>query len=268
MKKIAVINDLSGFGKCSLTAAIPIISSLGVQACPLATGVFSNQTGYESFKSVDLTDSMQSFIDEWKKLCVSFDGILTGFIPNGRQFDIISRFIDEFKTESTVVLVDPIMGDDGEIYPCYDSETVEKVKALCKKADIITPNLTELALLAGCDIKGEYTPDSIRAMSEGTGVKTVITTGITVGNEIANAVYSDGGFELIKSKRLGEHFSGTGDIFSSYVLASYISSKSITDSVKAASHFIERAIEETLSEETPKHYHPDGINFEKLITQK
>ncbi len=266
MKKIAVINDLSGFGKCSLTAAIPIISAHGVQPCPLPTGVFSNQTGYESFKSVDLTASMQSFIDEWKKLKAEFDGILTGFIPNSSQGAIISRFIDDFKTEKTVVAVDPIMGDDGEIYPCYDENTINEVKALCKKADIITPNVTELALLCGCDINKKYTPSDIKAMSEKTGVKTVITTGIDLGGEIGNAVCHNGSFEIIKSKRLGEHFSGTGDIFSAFVLSDYIVNGDILSSVKKASAFIEKAISETLKEEPPQHYHPDGIAFERFIS--
>ena len=265
MKKIAVINDLSGFGKCSLSVSLPIISAFGIQACPLPTGVFSNQTGYESFKSVDLTDSMQGFIDEWKKLNASFDGILTGFIPNGRQGEIISRFIDDFRSDNTVVMVDPIMGDDGEIYPCYDENTIDAVKALAKKADIITPNVTELALLSGMEIKDNYSVTAIKEMSQKTGVKTVITTGIDLGNEIANAVYSDNTFELVKSRKLGEHFSGTGDTFSAYVLSSYLINGDIFSCVKSASKFIEKAIEETLKSEKPLHYHPDGIEFEKLL---
>ncbi len=265
MKKIAVINDISGFGKCSLTAALPIISAFGIQACPLPTGVFSNQTGYDSFKSVDLTDSMQSFIDEWKRLKPSFDGVLTGFIPNARQGEIISRFIDDFKGENTVITVDPIMGDDGELYPCHDEKTVAAVKELVKKADIITPNVTELALLSGMPLKNGYTPDEIKNMSEITGVKTVITTGIELDGKIANAVYSDGGMKLIEGRKIGEHFSGTGDIFSAYVLSAYLSGSDMFTAVKDASRFIEKAIEETLKNESPKHYHPDGVDFEKLI---
>ncbi len=265
MKKIAVINDLSGFGKCSLTAALPIISAFGIQACPLPTGVFSNQTGYESFKSVDLTDSMKDFIAEWKRLEAAFDGILTGFIPNSRQGKIISDFIDGFKADNTVVAVDPIMGDDGELYPCHDEKTVAAVTALVKKADVITPNITELALLCGMPLNKIYSPEEIKAMSEKTGVKTVITTGLDFDNEIGNAVYSEGEFRIIKSRKHGEHFSGTGDIFTAYVLSDYLINKDIFSAVKNASAFIEKAIEETLKNEPEKHYHPDGIEFEKFI---
>ncbi|MBQ7739922.1 MAG: pyridoxamine kinase [Eubacterium sp.] len=265
MKKIAVINDISGFGKCSLTAAIPVITAHGIQPCPLPTGVFSNQTGYESYKGVDLTSSMQDFIDEWKKLGVGFDGILTGFIPNSLQGEIISRFIDDFKGENTVVLVDPIMGDDGEIYDTYNEKSIEAVISLSEKADIITPNVTELALLCKKDIKKAYSPDEIKEMSASLNNEYVITTGINLGERIANAVYCKDGFRLIEAERLGQHFSGTGDIFSAYVLSDYLSGKDIFASVKNACEFIEKAIKLTLENESEKHYHPDGTAFETLL---
>ncbi len=265
MKKIAVINDISGFGKCSLTAAIPIISAHKIQCCPLPTGVFSNQTGYDSFKSVDLTSSMQGFIEEWKRLKVSFDGILTGFIPNSLQGEIISRFIDEFKGESTLVTVDPIMGDDGEIYPCYDEKSINAVKALAEKADIITPNVTELCLLCGREPSGDCSIADIEELSRSLKNKIVITTGIRLDGEIANAVCSSGCFKIIKAKKLGQHFSGTGDIFSSFVLSEYINGSDIFTAVERASAFIEKAIAETLKNESEKHYHPDGIDFEKFL---
>lgn len=265
MKKIAVINDISGFGKCSLTAAISVISSKGIQPCPLPTGVFSNQTGYESYKSVDLTDSMQDFINEWKKLNPAFDGILTGFIPNSKQGEIISRFIDDFKEANTTVLVDPIMGDDGEVYPCYDEKSINAVIELAKKADIITPNVTELALLCKSDINRVYTLEEVEKMSSSLKNKYVIITGINVGGKLANTVYSENGFEVVTAIKKGQHFSGTGDIFSSYVLSEYLNGNDIITSVKNASSFIEKAIEETLKHEGEKHYHPDGIDFEYFI---
>lgn len=266
MKKIAVINDISGFGKCSLTAALPIISAHGMQCCPLPTGVFSNQTGYESFFSVDLTDSMQKYIDEWKKLSVTFDGILTGFIPNAAQAAIIRRFISAFATPETVTMVDPIMGDDGAIYPCYDEESITAVKQLAAAADIITPNVTELALLCGKAPTDCLTPEEIETLSAALGNQTVITTGIKLQDGlIGNAVYSGNRFALLTSRRLGHHFSGTGDIFSAFVLSEYLNGFDIFAAVKNASSFIEKAIEETLKTEPAQHYHPDGIAFEKLL---
>ena len=266
MKKIAVINDISGFGKCSLTVALPIISAHGIQCCPLPTGVFSNQTGYESFFSVDLTEAMPAYIEEWKTLQACFDGILTGFIPNAAQAAIISEFIDAFATDNTVTLVDPIMGDDGAVYPCYDSDSINAVKTLAQKADILTPNVTELALLCDREPTAELTADEIRALSASLGGQAVITTGILLDEHtIANAVYDGERFELVTAQRRGNHFSGTGDIFSAYVLSEVLSGVSLVDAVKNASSFIEKAIEETLKTEPAQHYHPDGIAFEKLL---
>lgn len=262
LKKIAVINDLSGFGKCSLCVALPIISAHKIQCCPLTTGVFSNQTGYDSFKSVDFTDYMQGFIDEWKKLDASFDGILTGFIPNSNQGKIISSFIDEFKGDNTVVIVDPVMGDNGEVYPCYDDKTIEAIKSLAKKADVVTPNLTELSLLCGAEYSENI--DDVEMLSKSLG-KTVITTGIPIGeNEIANAVYENGEFNIVKSKRFGGSFSGTGDILASIIASKIVSGSSALEAVKKATTFIEKAVAKTI-ENNPNCYTPDGIDFEEFL---
>lgn len=269
MKKIAVINDISGLGKCSLTAALPMISAHGIQCCPLPTGVFSNQTGYESFFSVDLTASLPSYVAEWKKRQVTFDGILTGFIPSAAQAKLILRFLSELKTENTVTLVDPIMGDDGEIYPCYNEESIAAVRALAAAADIITPNVTELALLCGKQPTDSLTPEEIAALSATFNGKTVITTGIRLADGlIGNGVYDGKQFALITARRLGQHFSGTGDIFSAFVLSEYLSGTDIFEAVKRASAFIEKAIALTLQAEPEQHYHPDGIAFEALLAIK
>lgn len=266
MKKIAVINDISGFGKCSLTAALPIISAHGIQCCPLPTGVFSNQTGYESFFSVDLTESMSSYIAEWKKRQVTFDGILTGFIPNAAQAGIIRRFLSEFVTPDTLTLVDPIMGDDGEIYPCYDDTSIAAVKRLAAAADIITPNVTELALLSGQAATENLTPEEIEALSANLGNQTVITTGIKLQDGlIGNGVYDRGRFEMVTARQRGQHFSGTGDVFSAYLLSAVLNGADVVAAVKQASSFIEKAIAYTLEGEPEQHYHPDGIAFEKLL---
>lgn len=264
MKKIAVINDLSGFGRCSLTAALPVISAHNIQCCPLPTGIFSNQTGYDSFKSVDMTEYLPSFIDEWKKLNQAFDGILTGFIPNSTQVDIILDFISEFKTQNTILAVDPIMGDEGEIYPCYNEESINAVKRLAKMADLVTPNVTELALLCDKEIKNDYSIAETEDMCKSLGNKFVAVTGIDLGAEIANAVYDGERFEVITAKKIGKHFSGTGDIFSSFVLSELVNSSDIFTAVKNASAFIEKAIELTENNDS-EDYNPDGIDFERLI---
>ncbi|MCM1364414.1 MAG: pyridoxamine kinase [Faecalibacterium sp.] len=275
MKKIAAVNDLSGFGKCSLTAAIPVISALGVQCCPLVTGIFSNQTGYDSFYCKDFTDDMKPCIEQWKKLDAKFDGILTGFISNSRQGEIIGELIDTFKTDETVVAVDPVMADDGEIYKCYDDESIKSIIALCEKADLITPNLTELCILCGEDyqrisaLEEEMLFEKIKAMSEkvsGINGKIVVTSGIHIPNKkIANTVLENGVFDIIISDSAGESFSGTGDILSSFITAQFVKGVNVKTAVKQAADFIYKAISVTIEETGGNYNCADGTHFEKLL---
>lgn len=275
MKKIAVVNDLSGFGKCSLTAAIPIISALGVQCCPLVTGVFSNQTGYESFYCKDFTDDMRPCIEQWKKLGVSFDGILTGFISNSRQGKIICELIDTFKTNKTVVVVDPVMADDGELYKCYDEQSVESIIAICEKADLITPNLTELCIICGesyhklIALEQDRLFEKIRDMSKEccrTGDKIVVTSGIHLpGKKIANTVFDSGNFDVIITDSAGESFSGTGDILSSFITAQYVKGVKISDAVAQAAEFIYKSIRTTIEETGGNYNCVDGTHFERHL---
>ena len=275
MKKVAVINDLSGFGKCSLTAAIPIISSLKVQCCPLVTGIYSNQTDYSSFYCRDFTDDMMPYIEQWKKLDAHFDAILTGFISNSRQGKIISDMIDNFRSDETVVIVDPVMADNGEIYKCYDKESALAIKALVQKADIVTPNLTELCILCQKQYDEISELDSTRLfeeifkMSESISVnssKTIITTGIHISeNEIANAVYENGKFEIIHSPKYTGSFSGTGDIFSSFIAAQTVNKVPVITAVKQAADFISEAVNETIKDTNGNYNCADGIHFEKIL---
>jgi pyridoxine kinase len=270
MKKIAVINDISGFGKCSLTAAIPIISAHKMQCCPLVTGVYSNQTGYDSFKSADMTEHMQGFIDEWKKLGTSFDAIITGFIPSDRQGEIISTFIDDFKKENTLVVVDPVMADNGEVYKGFDESRINAVKELAKKADIITPNISELCILCGEsfeDIKGERAIHKVKRMAESFAKENrceVVVSGIEINkSEIATAVFDESDFKTIISKKHGESFSGTGDILCSYLTCELLDGKDLYQAVQNACNFIEKAIIKTMQKSAVNY--ADGVDFEYLL---
>ena len=142
-KKIALINDFTGFGRCSIAVELPVISMLRVQCCPVPTSVFSNHTGFESFYFDDYTDRMRRYVAEWKKLELKFNGICSGFLGSAEQISIVREFINEFNSEGTVVVVDPVMGDYGKIYSTYTDEMCRLMKELVALADIITPNLTE-----------------------------------------------------------------------------------------------------------------------------
>ena len=145
--KIAVINDISGFGRCSIAVSLPIISMLKVQCCPLPTSIFSNHTGFPSFFFEDFTKNMEPYMEEWKKLDLKFNGISTGFLGSAEQIRIVQEFISEFKSKDTLVIVDPVMGDYGKTYSTYTEEMCQRMKQLACKADILTPNLTEACIL-------------------------------------------------------------------------------------------------------------------------
>ena len=146
-KKIAVINDFSGFGRCSIVVSLPIISALKVQCCAVPTSIFSNHTGFPEFFFDDYTDKMEQYIENWKKLDLEFEGIATGFLGSKEQIDIVKRFIEDFRTEQTIVVIDPVMGDYGKPYATYTKSMCEEMRQFVSYADILTPNLTEACIL-------------------------------------------------------------------------------------------------------------------------
>ena len=149
MKKIAAIHDLSSYGRASLTVAIPILSYMGYQVCPLPTAILSAHSEYKNFRSFDLTDQMQGIIDHWKELHLHFDALYSGYLASVRQMDIVSRFFEDFGNRENFILVDPVLGDHNQLYPGMNPEMIEGMRKLCTKAKVITPNLTEAAFLLG-----------------------------------------------------------------------------------------------------------------------
>lgn len=267
MKNIAVINDVSGFGKCSLTVSLPILSAMGIECNPIPTAILSNQTGYHNFYSVDFTEHLTPFIDVWKKQNANFDAILIGYLGSEKQVDIILDFIDHFGKNS-LVFVDPVMADDGVLYDTYDDVLCEKVKMLTKKANIITPNLTELCILCGADYKEISKENDIREIGNlassllNEATKTVVVTGIKNNYEITNLIVDKSGMNTIKSQLLNGSYSGTGDIFSCIVCGGVANGTDIYDAVSLATNFIYESIKST---PTNLDYEPRGVNFQKHL---
>lgn len=279
MKKIALINDLSGFGKCSLTAAIPVISVLGIQACPLPTAILSAQTGFQSYYYDDYTDKMNQFTDEWEHMHVHFDGIYSGFLGNTAQMHNILYFLEKFHTPDTLYLADPVMGDNGERICVFTPEFLDGMKELTKHAGVITPNLTELCLLADADYgqltsllsSADYTyyiEDTARSlMQKAYGKQTIVVTGIIrrlsgqtfMGNL---AVTPDTSFYL-EMPYTGKSFSGTGDLTASVIAGCMVRGLSVEEAVKKAVHFLQPAIEEASRDDIPGVH---GIHFEKYLS--
>lgn len=265
-KKLAVINDISGFGRCSLTVELPIISKMKVQCCPVPTSVFSNHTDYDSFFCVDFTEQMPPYMEEWKKLDLQFDGICTGFLGSARQIRIVEKFIKEFKTEKTTVIVDPVMGDYGKLYQTFDSEICKRIQRLIKYADIITPNLTEACILVGCEYNEHYKNaelDEIAKKLSALGPKKIVITGIVRGMYVCNFCYEEGRESyVIKTAIVGTQRAGTGDIFTSIVAADAVNGVDFHESIRKASHFVKRCIRKAIEMDIPA---PDGVPFEELL---
>lgn len=278
MKKIALINDLSGFGKCSLTAAIPVISILGIQACPLPTAVLSAQTGFSSYYCDDFTDRMNYFTDEWKQMQESFDGIYSGYLGSATQMHNVLYFLENFHTDNTLYLADPVMGDNGRRIRIFTDELLDCMKELTRHASIITPNLTELCLLAGIDYASltkhafdtdylSYVEDTARKLLPRAQTnQTIVITGIVrkqakcafVGNLAVTAEHH----YYLETPYHGESFSGTGDLFASVIIGSLVNGHTIENAMEKAVHFLAPAIEEASQDNIPKNH---GICFEKYL---
>lgn len=274
IKKAAVINDLSGFGKCSLTATIAVLSVMGVQPCPMPTAVLTNQTGYKNHYCIDLTDELCHYKEMWSLNNESFDGIYSGYIADKKQVDIIFDFINTFRKSNTVVLVDPVMGDNGRLYSAFSNETCKKVCSLARSADIITPNLTELCILTDTDFEelnshceSDDFLDRISDVAKGAfshSEQKIVVTGIKKGNCLYNGVFTKQDCDFVKAECHGGSFSGTGDIFASIVFASVVNGESLVSGVRKAVSFIEKATADTAKEPYDRN---DGINFEKFLYQ-
>lgn len=278
MKKVAVIQDLSSFGKCSLTAAIPVLSIMGVQSCPLPTAILTAQTGYPSFYCEDFTSKMNCFIEEWSKLRVKFDGIYTGFVTGREQIDNIFRFLNTFYTKETMLLVDPVMGDTGEVYKLFTDELLQRMRELVKCADVITPNVTECCLLTGVSYEKLHNysneKDFIKAIEEAgnklqqeTGAK-VIITGVNppaqnMNKHFIGNMYLDGNKTFYSAMEYnGKSYSGTGDLFASVIMGSLMRGDDLEKSVQLAQDFLKAAIHDTYLEQIPT---IEGVNFEKYL---
>lgn len=267
-KKIALINDFSGFGRCSIAVELPIISKLKVQCCLLPTSIFSNHTGFPSHFMEDFTPNMEAYIAEWKKLSLSFSGISTGFLGSADQIRIVSNFISDFRTKDTVVVVDPVMGDYGKPYPTYTEDMCRRMTELVKYADIITPNLTEASILTDTPYKEQLKTSEILELAKklsDLGPSKVVITGIPQKSYLCNFCYEEGKDPaFVKTHKVGQSRSGTGDIFAAIISADAVNGIPFYDSVKKASLFIKKCILRSLELDIPL---TDGVCFEEVLDQ-
>ena len=268
--RIAAIHDMSGFGRCSLTVAIPILSAMGLQCCPVPTAFLSTHTGgFEGFTFHDMTDEMPKIADHWQSLGLEFQAIYSGFLGSERQIDIVADFIRRFRTPRTTVVVDPVMGDDGVAYQTYTPAMCEGMKHLAELADVITPNLTEAAFLLGRDY-GDLPRDEIglRRLAEELslgGRRSVALTGVSLSPRKTGVMCFDaatGETSAVQTVFVAHPLYGTGDVFASVLTGGLVKGDPLPVAARRAAEFVRECAVRTVEQDLPL---SEGVDFEPLL---
>lgn len=266
-KKVLALHDLSGCGRSSLVPIISLLTAAGHECIPLPTAVFSTHTAIPGWIATDLTDAMRSSIEQYDRLNLRFDAIYPGFLASARQIEIVLEAIRRLKSRRGIALIDPVMGDNGRIYQTYTPEICDKMQDLCRGADIITPNVTEAAILLGLSptAEPETTDEAIkwmRRLYERFSAAVVLTglrfspDGISVGCYTAETT------EICSEQFVGGEYPGTGDIFSAVLLGRILYGVSLPEACAFAGAFVKDCIAYTAAQQTDPAY---GIQFEKLL---
>lgn len=274
VKKVAAIHDLSGYGRASLTTIIPILSNMKVQVCPVPTAILSTHTGgFEGYSFIDLTDYMQEHIAHWKRLDLDFDCIYSGFLGSPKQIEIVADFIDYFEKKSKFIVVDPVMGDNGKLYSTMDNEMVVGMRNLIKKADIITPNFTEVMYLLGKEydknIDIEKVKEYLKELSN-MGPKIVIATSVPeieenkMDKKTSVVAYDreNDVFWRVSCRYIPASYPGTGDAYTSVVIGSLLQGDSLPMAIERGVQFITQCIMASYGFKYPK---KEGVLLEKML---
>lgn len=269
MKRIVTIQDISCVGKCSLTVALPIISACGVETSVIPTAVLSTHTAFNGFTFCDLTDEIEPIAKHWKEENISFDAIYTGYLGSFRQLQLINSFINDFKTEDNIVFIDPVMGDNGKLYPGFTQDFADSMAELCGNADVIVPNLTEACFMLHEDyIENGYSEEYIKNILiklTGLGCKNAVLTGVSfeegkLGVMVYNRETKE--FSSYFTEKINVSFHGTGDVFSSACVGALMKGLSLEGALKTAANYTVASIAATVKEENHNWY---GVNFEEAI---
>ncbi len=267
--KIAAVHDLSGYGRCSLSVVMPVLSAMGMQVCPMPTAVLSTHTGgFDGYTFVDLTDTMTAYYKHWRSLNIQFDCIYSGFLGSAKQVDIISDMIDAFADQKPLVVVDPAFADDGALYSTFDMEFVPHMKRLVSKAHTITPNITEAAFLLGRKLPETLKADEARewlgALAD-LGPETVIITSAPLENSKTSVIAYErakGSYCSLSCAYIPAEYPGTGDTFASVLTGALLQNNDIGTAITRAVDFVSACIRATFEAGCiPR----DGVLLEKYL---
>lgn len=270
MKRILTIQDISCLGKCSITVALPIISAMGVETTILPTAVLSTHTMFQNFTVKDLTDQLVPITEHWKSENVKFDAIYTGYLGSAEEIEIAKKIFKDFGGDDTLIFIDPVMADNGKLYPAFDLEYAKLNAGLCGYADIIVPNVTEACFMTDTEYKEEYDEAYVLELLDKLaklGAKKVVLTGIGL-SEGKTGVYGldtvTGEKIIYQNDKIDAAYHGTGDIFASVAVGAVTRGIDLKDAFKIAADYTAKTIEVTLSNPAKPWY---GVDFESTIPE-
>ena len=269
MKRILTIQDISCVGKCSITVALPIISAMGVETSIIPTAVLSTHTMFKNFTCKDLDDQIVPITDHWVSEKIGFDAIYTGYLATADQIETVKDVFRKFKTDKNVIIVDPVMADNGRLYPAFDEAFAAKMATLCAEADIILPNITEASFMTGMEYKEEYDEAYIKEMLgklASLGCRIAILTGVGFKKGKTGAYGYDsmaGEYYYYENDRIPVNYHGTGDIFASTFTGAMMNGLNWKEALPIAADYTARAIQATVDEGEDGCWY--GVNFEQEI---
>ncbi len=252
MKRVLTIQDISCLGRCSITIALPVISSMGVETSILPTALLSTHSLFRDFTFCDLSGQMEPVTGHWKKEKVPFDAIYTGYLGSIREIGTVEKIIDEFRSPDMIVFVDPVMGDNGKLYAGFDDAYVRRNASLCAKADIIVPNITEACFLTGREYLASYNEDHIRDLLKalsGLGARINVLTGVSLSEGKTGIMGYDAerdSFFSYQNDKVAASFHGTGDLFSSSCVGALMNGLSWQEAFKLAADYTAVTISRTI----------------------
>ena len=268
-KRVMAVHDLSGLGRSSLMAVTPVLSVMGVQVCPVPTAVLSTQTsGFTDYTFVDLTDTMPAYLKHWQQLHMDFDCIYSGFLGSAQQIAIMENTLDTFADADTLVVIDPVLGDDNALYDTMDDIMVQRMVHLIRRAHIITPNVTEVKLLLGLPLDTAILAENLEPLTaqlSAMGPETVIVTGVHDRNDgrcVCCYQRRTQSFELFAYRELTVSYPGTGDIFTAVLIGGLLQGRTLQESVRLSADFICHAVEDAIKAAEPVR---DGVQLEKNL---
>lgn len=268
MKRVLTIQDISCLGKCSLTIALPVISALGSETVILPTAVLSTHTMFQNFTCKDLSDQIEPIANHWKSEGVTFDAIYTGYLGTAEQIDQVKEIFRSFKKEDTTIFVDPVMADNGKLYPAFDLDYVKKNVELCAEADIIVPNITEASLLTETEYREEYDESYVKKLLSRLnelGAKISVLTGVSLEEGKTGVMGYDREtkeYYLYQNGKIDASYHGTGDLFSSTCIGTILQGKDWREAMRIAADYTAHTIEVTLDNPAKPWY---GVDFERTL---